>query len=314
MIASLRTPLVIATLGLLALWRPAYAAPAVTAVAVMDFDASDLKLKERGSQLALLLTTQLSTMDNVATVERQELHKVLEEQELGVSGMLEANSVARIGHLTGARVFVTGRIFVIAGETTAALKVMSTETGRVFGVAETFNGDAALRDAAEKLATKIGIILATKESDLIAPSLTQADRAAAVRKEFNGRAMPSVAITIPEQHFGSVVVDPAAETEIALILQQAGFVLLTGEAAARADFQVRGEAFSEAGIHRGNLVSCRARVEVKVIRRDGGKLVLVDRQVTWAVDNAEHIAAKTALQQAGAELAERIAHAIAGAK
>ena len=41
-----------------------------------------------------------------------------------------------------------------------------------------------------------------------------------------------------------------------------------------------------------------------------GKVVLTDRQTTWAVDTAEHIAAKAALQNAGAELAERIADAL----
>jgi len=43
-----------------------------------------------------------------------------------------SGTAARIGHLTGARVLVTGRLFTVEGETTAALKIMSTETGRVF--------------------------------------------------------------------------------------------------------------------------------------------------------------------------------------
>jgi len=61
-------------------------------------------------------------------------------------------------------------------------------------------------------------------------------------------------------------------------------------------------------------VSVRARVEVKAVARDGGKVARIDRQVSWAVDTAEHIAAKTALQQAGAELAERVADSLVAPK
>lgn len=279
-------------------------------VAVLDLEATDARLKERGIQLALLLSTQLSTLDGVATVERQELAKLLGEQELGNSGMVDPTTAARIGHLTGARVLVTGRIFTIGGETTAALKVMSTETGRVFGSAENFVPDAPLSGPVAKLAAKVAEILKTKKDVLIARPMTADDRIARLRQKLAGRKLPSVAISIPEQHIGPAVIDPAAETEIGLILGQAGFTILTGEAAAKADFQINGEAFSEAGIRRGSLVSCRARVEVKVVAHEGGKVALMDRQVSWAVDTAEHIAAKSALQKAGAELAERIADSL----
>ena len=279
-------------------------------VAVLDLEATDPKLKERGQQLAMLVSTQLSTMDGIVTVERQELAKLLGEQELGNSGMVDPASAARIGHLTGARVLVIGRVFAVAGETTAALKVMSTETGRVYGAAESFSVEASPSGPAAKLAAKVGEILKTKKNDLVARPVTADDRIARLKQKLAGRALPSVAITIAEQHIGAPVIDPAAETEIGLILGKAGFTVLTADAAGKADFQVKGEAFSEAGIRRGNLVSCRARVEVKVVAREGGKVALTDRQMSRAVDTAEHIAAKTALQNAGAELAERIADSL----
>ena len=208
-------------------------------VAVLDLEATDPKLKERGAQLALLLTAQLSALDGVVTVERQELAKLLGEQELGASGMVDPNTAARIGHLTGARVLVTGRVFTIAGETTAALKVMSTETGRVFGSTENFSPDSPLTDPVGKLAAKIADILKTQKSVLIANTVSPDDRIAHLKQKLVGRALPSVSISIPEQHIGPAVIDPAAETEIGLIFGQAGFTILTGEAAAKADFHLK---------------------------------------------------------------------------
>lgn len=283
-------------------------------VAVLDLEANEPRLKERGSQMALLVSTQLSMIDGIATVERQELAKLLGEQELGNSGMIEPATAARIGHLTGARVLVMGRVFTVGGETMAAVKIMSTETSRVFGSTQEFSVDAPLSGPAAALANKVAEILKNKKDDLLVRVVSVDDRVSRVKKKLAGRKLPSVAIAIPEQHLGPAVIDPAAQTEIGLILGQAGFTLLTGEAAVGADFLITGEAFSEAGIRRGGLVSCRARTEVKVISQPQGKVVLMDRQVTWAVDTAEHIAAKTALQQTGAELAERIAEILVPGK
>lgn len=284
---------------------------APVAVAVFDFESTDPKLKDLGLQLAQLLTARLSVCDDVITVERQDLQKIMGEQELGASGIVNPETAARIGQYTGARVLVTGRLFNAEGETSLVLKVMSAETSRVFGLASDFAAGAPLTEPIEKLTANLVTLLREKRSALIANVPTREDRVARVKQKMAGRALPTLTISIPEQHIGPAVVDPAAETEIGLIFSQAGFTLLNGEAAARADYRISGEAFSEAGLRRGNLVSCRARVEIKVVPRSGGQITLVDRQTTVAVDTAEHVAAKNALQEAGAALAERIADKLA---
>jgi Curli production assembly/transport component CsgG len=280
---------------------------APVAVAVLDFDSTDSKLKEQGLQLAQLLTARLSGQDDIITVERQDLAKLLGEQELGNSGLVDPQTAARIGQLTGARVLITGRLFNAAGETNLVLKVMSAETSRIFGLTSNYAVNVPPAEPIEKLAVNVATLLREKRSSLIANVLTREDRIARVKQKVAGRPLPTLAISIPEQHLGPRVIDPAAETEIGLILGQAGFTILGGEAAANADYRISGEAFSEAGLRRGNLLSCRARVEIKAVARKGGQVVLMDRQTTVGIDTAEHIAAKTALQEAGAALAERLA-------
>ena len=61
----------------------------------------------------------------------------------------------------------------------------------------------------------------------------------------------------------------------------------------------------------GTFVSCRGRVEIKLVDVATGRVLLADRQVEVAVDTAESVAAKKALQQAAAALADRIVAAVA---
>ena len=63
-------------------------------------------------------------------------------------------------------------------------------------------------------------------------------------------------------------------------------------------WSVTGEAFSEFAGRHGDLVSVKARVEVKAVDRKTGKVLAVDRQTAVAVDLAEQVAGKTALQEA----------------
>ena len=118
-------------------------------------------------------------------------------------------------------------------------------------------------------------------------------------------------MTIAEQHIGQAVIDPAAQTEMKRLFQQLGFEVVEPSASGRqADVQISGEAFSEAAGRHGNLLSCRSRVEIKAARSNDGKLLLSDRQTDIAVDSAEHVAGKTALENAAGKLLERLVPAM----
>ncbi len=111
---------------------------------------------------------------------------------------------------------------------------------------------------------------------------------------------------INERHNGPHIIDPAAETELSLILQQCGFTLADSNSTNKPAIEISGEAFSAYGMQKGNLISCKSRVEIKARDLATGNILAVDRQTSVGVDIAEQTAAKTALQNATDALAERI--------
>lgn len=147
---------------------------------------------------------------------------------------------------------------------------------------------------------------------------------------------PRIMVVIPEEHLRRLVPDPAAETEVIRRLVDAGFRLVdqrqvakvrdsevlrqavAGDEEARrrlaaeynAEILVTGEAFSEfVGNFRG-LISCRARVEVRVIRADTGEILAAHAVHESGVDISEAAAGKKALTKAGSSIADYLVEAI----
>lgn len=299
--------------GLLLLGAGAPAAsPNILTVAVFDFESKDEPVRDLGPKIATLINAALSAEPQILTVERAELEKVLGEQELSLSGTVSADTAAKVGHLTGAKVLVTGRVFRVDKELVLVAKIISAETSRVYGEIAKGPASASITDLAAELARKIAKVMTEKGDTLVAKVETRQERLERILKSLKEGPRPTVSVKLPERHFGQPVIDPAAETELTLILQKAGFTVLDDKSSDRADIEITGEAFSAVGLRKGNLISCRARIELKAHRRKTGQLLLADRQTSVAVDVAEQIAAKTALQNAAVELAERLLPALVG--
>jgi hypothetical protein len=274
-------------------------------VAVFDFESRDEAVRDLGPKVATLLNASLSAEPQIITVERAELEKVLGEQELGNSGTISPASAAKVGHLTGAKVLVTGRVFRADKELVLVAKIIGTETSRVYG--ELVKGQSAtpITDLASDLAKRISATVNQKADTLTVKVESREDRITRIKKLVRQQKLPTLSVKIGERHFGQPVIDPAAETELGLILKECGFNLVSDKSKEQADVEIVGEAFSAYGMRKGNLISCKARIEVKARRRTGD-ILAIDRQTSVAVDIAEQTAAKTALQNAAQELAERI--------
>ena len=281
------------------------AAEMVLPVAIFDFESKDEAVRDLGPKIATLVNASLSAEPQIVTVERAELDKVLGEHELGLSGTVSSDSAAKVGQLTGAKVLVTGRVFKSDGELFIVAKIIGTETSRVYGEMVQGNDKASIANLSADLAKKIAADVVKNGDTLVAKVETREELVARIKKALGDKPLPSVSVKIGEQHFGQRVIDPAAETELGLILQECGFKLVDRASTNRADVLITGDAFSVYGTRKGNLISCKSRVEVKALRQNGD-LIAVDRQTSVAVDIAEQTAAKTALQNAAVGLAERL--------
>jgi hypothetical protein len=207
--------------------------------------------------------------------------------------------------LTGAKVLVTGRVFKADKELILVAKIIGTETSRVYGELVKGAATASITDLSGELAKKIAATVSEKGDTLVAKVESREERIARIKKALGQNKLPAVSVKIGERHFGQPVVDPAAETELGLILKECGFTLVDDKSPEKADIEITGDAFSAFGMRKGNLISCKARVELKAQRRTG-EILIVDRQTSVGVDVAEQTAAKLALENTALELAERI--------
>ena len=280
--------------------------------ALLDLQASTPALKDRAAQISALLFGGLSTQPEIVLVERAQIDTALGELSLSASGMTDPSSAAKIGRLTGAKVFVMGKAIDVAGDTTVVVKIVGTETGRVFAVTKLFSASSNLTTVANELAEATAKTVHEHAADLVAPAEDAAARDARLRVATAGKKLPTVTVSIPEQHITGPLRDPAAETEIARTLGGLGFGLLDHASAEKAAVRITGEALSEFGLRHGDFISCRARVEIKVVEASTGRILLQDRQTEVVADISEAVAAKTALEHAGAKLAERIVNVLAG--
>lgn len=147
-----------------------------------------------------------------------------------------------------------------------------------------------------------------------------------------------IMVVVPETHLRRPrIPDPAAETAIVSELLKNKYRLMDQSLASKirydddiaaashgdteaikrvfsrskADILVTGEAISQWAENLNNMVSCRARVELKAIRRDTGEIISSIGEQQGGVDITEEMAAKTALERAGREASKQLLYDLA---
>ena len=298
-------------------------------VAILDYDIKLPGNKELGSQMADILTARLSIEGSIRLVERAKLGTILDEHKLKLSGIVDSDKAVRVGKLVGAQLLLMGRGFKMDKKLWIVTKAVGVETGLVKGTYRITPVDKQMSQTILKIAEDIAKLIREEGTRLLPEGRELPDPVTAIRRKLGRAKPPVVAVVIPEEHRvrraaqRRAVPDPAAETEIKRTLLACGFkVVDVGRndladwaramfrkknqpwpaAVKSADIVIVGEAFSEFALRTGDLVTCVGRAEINAIDRRSGRIILAERQTARAVDLAEAIAGKTALQKAGRKL------------
>jgi serine/threonine protein kinase/TolB-like protein len=282
--------------------------PKAYPMALFVFEERGSGAKELGSKVTDLLYAELTAKPELILVDRQELKKTLEEQELNLSGAVKAAEATKVGQLTGAKLLLTGSVLHIDKKIHLVAKVIGTETSRVAATKVDGASSDDLGPLVAKLANQLVQTIEQQSDKLVAKAVSSKDRLAALQAKLPKGPRPVLWISIAERHVSQTTFDPAAQTEMTYLGKGTGFTVVDAEegSKAKADILITGEGISESATRHGNLVSVKARVEVKAVDRRTGNLLAIDRHVAVAVDLTEQIAGKAALQEAAAAIAERL--------
>jgi curli biogenesis system outer membrane secretion channel CsgG len=284
-------------------------------VAILDFDTTAPGNPDLGKQISEALTAELTGDNSFTLVDRSSLARTLQENELNLTGLVNTEKATKIGKLVGAKILITGKVFPLDKQLFFTAKLIGTETSLVEGVLVKGDRDGNLGAMLLELSEKVSKHLHESGPHLVAQEEPLDDPLPALKKALAGRVLPKVAVRIEESHIGLAPdrhFDPAAQTEIVMLLKEAGFGVFSGTDREAADagvkYVVQGKAFSEFAARIATLVNCSARLEVTLVDRKTGEVIYTDRVTTRAIDLAENTAGKTALQKAGRVVGLHILH------
>jgi hypothetical protein len=288
----------------------AFAADKIT-LAIFNFTipTTAKRVRQMGPKITSLLTAELSSDERLALVERADLSKALREQALGLSGAVDPGAAAKVGQLTGAKVLVAGRGFKTdAQHLVITANIIGTENGRLYvEKAEGPAGDMAKLCA--ELGKKIINTVVTRSATFLTTTHSRDDRISAILKTVKGDKRPGILVSIRNadsrviRNVGKAHV-PAAETELSMILQRAGFPIVEKHAD-NPDVEIRGDA-SWSDSSNSGLNSCRVVVSVKAIERESDKTLLVERVEAVGTDTDKNAAIKAAQSNAADAIATKL--------
>ena len=104
-------------------------------IVVVEFQGLTENTIEIGRLISEELVARLFRTGRFSMVERHLLDKVLEEQKLGLSGIIDENTAKKVGRLLGADAICTGTVTYLTRSVRVNARLISTETGVIFSAA-----------------------------------------------------------------------------------------------------------------------------------------------------------------------------------
>lgn len=106
-----------------------------TTVAVVEFTDLQGNTTDFGRFLAEELITRLMEAEKFRVIERQLLNKVITEQKLSLTGVVDPASAKQLGKILGVEAIVVGTVTNLSQSVKVNARLISTETGEIFSVA-----------------------------------------------------------------------------------------------------------------------------------------------------------------------------------
>jgi len=263
--------------------------------------------------------TILSIVDNVTLVDRTELTKVADEHKMNLAGLVNDTSALQLGKFVSANYVVVGRSSRIGQTYYLVLKIIDVQTT----VQTTVSVKSSVENGVEKMIENLQKPLTEKVTQLLKPKETAEDQKLKVLltkvKPLKNKVF---LLDVSEEHIDRPLKDPAAQMAISHRLEKLGIkvvvtkspvdgwkeaLLQSGKYSDRKiDYLLEGEGASAFAARLQGLISCRARVELRLIPVPGRISVVTDRGVGAGVDLAEHLSAKKSLEEAGKQACDNI--------
>ena len=162
-------------------------------VAVLPFvnsaiGSTNAELAPLSKGIADLMITELAQNPGIRVVERENIQKLLDEQNLARDGRVDDATAARIGKLLGAKHMVTGSFLTDrSGTMVLTIKSIDTETGRI----EWADMDRGKTDDFLAIVARVG---AKANKGLKLPDLTPAARQTSEAKAERQKKVPFQAV------------------------------------------------------------------------------------------------------------------------
>lgn len=104
-------------------------------IAIMEFVDMQGNVSNFGKYISEELTTRLYRTGKFEVIERQLLDKIIQEQKISLSGIVDENSAVELGRILGVDAIATGTIGDLGISVKINARLISAESGKLFSVA-----------------------------------------------------------------------------------------------------------------------------------------------------------------------------------
>jgi TolB-like protein/TolA-binding protein len=129
-----------------------------TKIAVLDFQLQGMRQdsSDMGKIVAEWLITALVKEGRFDVIERRLLEKVLEEQRIGISGLVDENSASKLGKVLGAKIVITGSVMQFQNVMEVNARIIEVESSSIIAAENVKSTSAVkLEDLVVQMADKI---------------------------------------------------------------------------------------------------------------------------------------------------------------